>query len=270
MLAETHAEGRQLERTLPIDAQPVNGGARRIDRWSWAKRQVSGVDDDVFVVRIRDHYRRDKCLVTEVVREECTPGLGPGSRAAVQIPRDSAFRDGDSELQQFAVDPRSAPRQFSAAIRRIRSRQGESMRGLPGRRERRRQHRRTRSRCQRSTVAGWISTSASRHRGHNHRKNNQNRRSAGRKRLFERARTPSWWRRARVSSRRSRRVARADRTAAPVLMTARIACRVPAGDANVNDFWPHAILARHSERTAQRATRRRDSRRAERWLRHPR
>ena len=38
----------------------------------------------------------------------------------------------------------------------------------------------------------------------------------------------------------------ADRTAAPVLMTARIACRVPAGDANVNDFWPDAILARHS------------------------
>ena len=151
-------------------------------------------------------------------------------------------------IPSFSNSPwiRGAPqRQFSAAIRRIRSRQGESMRGLPGRRERRRQHRRTPSRCQRSTVAGWISTSASRHRGHNHRKNSQNRRSAGRKRLFERARTPSWWRRARVSSRRSRRVARADRTAAPVLMTARIACRVPTGDANVNDFWPDAILARH-------------------------
>jgi hypothetical protein len=117
--------------------------------------------------------------------------------------------------------------------------------GLPGRRERRRQHRRTPSRCHRSTVAGWISTSASRHRGHNHRKNSQNRRSAERKRLSERARTPSWWRRARVSSRRSRRVARADRTATPVLMTARIACRVPTGDANVNEFWPDAILARH-------------------------
>ena len=75
MLAETHAEGRRLERTPPIDARPVNGGARRIDRWSWAKRQVRSVDDDVFVVRIREHYRRDKCLVTEVVREECTPGL---------------------------------------------------------------------------------------------------------------------------------------------------------------------------------------------------
>ena len=29
-------------------------------------------------------------------------------------------------------------------------------------------------------------------------------------------------------------------------MTARIACRVPAGDANVKEFWPHAIMARHS------------------------
>jgi hypothetical protein len=35
---------------------------------------------------------------------------------------------------------------------------------------------------------------------------------------------------------------RSDRS--PVLMTARIACRVPAGDANVNDFRPDAISAR--------------------------
>ena len=61
------------------------------------------------------------------------------------------------------------------------------MRGRPGRRERRRQHRRTPARRHRSTVAGWISTSASRHRGQNHRNNSQNRRSAGRKRLLERA-----------------------------------------------------------------------------------
>ena len=31
------------------------------------------------------------------------------------------------------------------------------------------------SRCQRSTVAGWISIRASRHRGHNHRQNSQSR-----------------------------------------------------------------------------------------------
>jgi hypothetical protein len=110
------------------------------------------------------------------------------------------------------------------------------MRGLPGCCARRRQQRRTPSRCQRSTVAGWISTRASRHLGHNQRKNSQNRRSAGRKRLLERARTPSWWRRARISSTRSRRVARADWIPALALMTARIACRVPAGDADVNDF----------------------------------
>src|SRR5436189_458695 len=85
--------------------------------------------------------------------------------------------------------------------------------------------------------------------GHNHRKNSQSRRSDGRKRRFERARTPSWWRRARVSSRRSLRVARADRTAAPVRKTSRIARRVPSGDANVNDYCPDAILARHTRCT---------------------
>jgi hypothetical protein len=85
-------------------------------------------------------------------------------------------------IPSFSNSPwiRGAPqRQFSEAMRRIRSRQDESMRGLPGRRERRRQHCCTPSRCQRSTVPGWISTSASRHRGHNHSMNSQNRRSAG-------------------------------------------------------------------------------------------
>ena len=53
-------------------------------------------------------------------------------------------------------------------------------------------------------------------------------------------------RRARVSSRRSLRVAWADRTVAPVLMTARIACRVPSGDADVNGFCPDGILASHT------------------------
>jgi len=158
-------------------------------------------------------------------------------------------------IPSFSNSPwiRGAPqRQFSAVKRRIRSRHGESIHGLPGRRERRRQHRRNPSRCQRSTVAGWTSTSASLHLGHNHRKNSQSRRSDGRKRRFERARTPSWWRRARVSSRRSLRVARADRTAAPVRKTSRIARRVPSGDANVNDCCPDAILARHrrARRTA--------------------
>jgi hypothetical protein len=90
--------------------------------------------------------------------------------------------------------------------------------------------------AKRSMVAGWTSASASRHRGHNHRKSSQSRRSDGRKRRFERARTLNWWRRARLSSRRSLPVDEADRTAAQVRETSRIARRVAIGDANVNDF----------------------------------
>jgi hypothetical protein len=112
--------------------------------------------------------------------------------------------------------------------------------GPSRRRRRRRQHRRTPSRRQRSTVPGWTSTSASRHRGHNHRNNSHNRRSAGRKRLFERARTPSWWRRARISSRRSRRVARADWTAVPVVMTARIQRRDDNSHGTVQNVRGHS------------------------------
>jgi hypothetical protein len=141
--------------------------------------------------------------------------------------RASAIRRGSAERPT---------RKFSAAIRRIRSRHDESIRGLPGRLAPRRQHRRIPSRHQRSTVAGRTSTSASLHRGHNHRNNNQSSRSVGRKRRCERARTPSWWRRASVSSRRSVRVACAAGTVPPVLMEPRIGCRVPGGDASVNDF----------------------------------
>jgi hypothetical protein len=45
--------------------------------------------------------------------------------------------------------------------------------------ERRRQHPRNPSRCQRATVAGWTSTSAFLHRGHNRRKHSQSRRFEG-------------------------------------------------------------------------------------------
>jgi hypothetical protein len=41
------------------------------------------------------------------------------------------------------------------------------------------------------TLPGWTSTRASLHRGHNRRKHSQSRRSDGRKRRSERARTPS-------------------------------------------------------------------------------
>ena len=77
---------------------------------------------------------------------------------------------------------------------------------------------------------------ASRHRGHNHRSSSHSRRSDGRKRRFERARTLNWWRRARVSNRRSLRVDEVDRTAAQFRETSRIARRVTIGDANVNEL----------------------------------
>ena len=112
------------------------------------------------------------------------------------------------------------------------------MRGLPKLRERRRQHRRNPSRCQRSTVAGWTSTSPSLHRSHDRRNNSQNSRSEARKRRFERARTPNWCRRARHSSRRSRRVDKANRTAATARKTSGIARRVASHCANVNLFLP--------------------------------
>jgi hypothetical protein len=130
-------------------------------------------------------------------------------------------------------------------MRRMTSRTCESMHGLPGRRrERRLQHRRNPSRCQRPTVAGWTKTSASLHRGHNHRKHSQSRRSDWRKRRSERARTPSWWRRARLSRKRSLRTDRADWRAATVRMASRIACRMASSCANVNDSCPDAILAK--------------------------
>src|SRR3989442_7182795 len=80
ILVETHAKRRVMEGPMPNDTCPVNGGARPIDqRSSWAERQVRGVVDDVVTARIREHHRRNERSLTEVVREECTPGLLPGS-----------------------------------------------------------------------------------------------------------------------------------------------------------------------------------------------
>jgi hypothetical protein len=75
ILVETHAKRRVMERTMPIHTHPVNGGARSIDRRSsWAERQVRGADD-IVTTRIREYHRRHDCPVTDVVREEGTPGL---------------------------------------------------------------------------------------------------------------------------------------------------------------------------------------------------
>src|SRR5262245_41688018 len=66
----------------------------------------------------------------------------------------------------------------------------------------------------------------------------------------------------RIWSRRSGRIAWADRAAAPILTMPRIACRVPPGDANVNDFsravstdiliFPARVLAGYGSGTVQR------------------
>ena len=62
------------------------------------------------------------------------------------------------------------------------------------------------------------------------------RRSDGRKRRSERPRTPTWWRRARISRRRSLRAHRADRSAATNQLAALIAGRMASNCAHVNDF----------------------------------
>jgi hypothetical protein len=166
------------------------------------------------------------------------------------VSRSGRYRDtvrSETAIPSFSNSPwmRGAPqRRFSVANRRISDRSCGSMHGLPGRRERRRQHPRNPSRCQRATVAGRTSTSAFRHRGHHRRKHSQNRRSDARKRRSERARTPSWWRRARVSSSRSLRVDKAERSAATARKASRIACRMASRCTNVNEFCSDAILAR--------------------------
>src|SRR5207249_7265300 len=59
IVTETHTKGRVLERPTPINTRSVNGGTRRIDRRSWSERLVRDVDDDVVIVRIREHHRRE-------------------------------------------------------------------------------------------------------------------------------------------------------------------------------------------------------------------
>jgi len=119
--------------------------------------------------RLRDVVRRGSTLAPAVVL----------SLSAVALPH-AAAQEWSSDMPVADVSARTNVHDGSAAIRRIRWREVASMSGLPGRCERRRQQRSTPSRCQRSTVAGWISSSASRHRDQKQRKNSQDSRSAGR------------------------------------------------------------------------------------------
>jgi hypothetical protein len=150
--------------------------------------------------------------------------------------RSHRYRDtvrSETVMPSFTNSPwiRGAPqRRFSVAMRRMRARTSATMRGLPGRRRgRRRQHPRNPSRCQRATVAGWTRTRASCQRGHQRRKHSQSKRPAERKRRSERPRTPSWWRSAKYSKRRSLRDDKADRSVAIVWKALRIAGRMASG-----------------------------------------
>jgi hypothetical protein len=98
---------------------------------------------------------------------------------------------------------------FSLAIRRIKARISAFVKGRPTRRRRDRQvqYFRNPSRCHRTTVPGWMMTSASFHRGHTRRSATQKIRSAARilGRGFFAMRMASCWRSARFSIRRSDR-----------------------------------------------------------------
>src|SRR3989442_249922 len=112
ILGETHAKRRVLERTTPIATRPVNGGARPIDRqWSWAGRQVTGVDDDVVTTRIREHQRRDGCPVTEVVREESDLEMANRYMVFQDAASDGASMDGiprDANDRRWLAGPAPA------------------------------------------------------------------------------------------------------------------------------------------------------------------
>jgi hypothetical protein len=126
---------------------------------------------------IRDWLRRGQGRGSEVVREECVRHVYDRGRG--QVRRYLETVRSEMSMPSFSNSPgiRGAPhRQFSAAMRQIKSRDDESIRGRPGR-PRWRKHRRTPSRYQRSTVAGWTKTSASLHRGHTHRNNSHSKRS---------------------------------------------------------------------------------------------
>jgi hypothetical protein len=76
ILAETSSKKCGLERTTAIDDGPVRPDAGCIDReLSGAGRHERKVDDDVVKARIREHRRRGQCSATEMVRDECAPGL---------------------------------------------------------------------------------------------------------------------------------------------------------------------------------------------------
>jgi hypothetical protein len=221
-----------------------------------ARRITTERDGAVSQTRRR---RRHRPLRTMTSPSRCMPGRPSGSPGMYATSVTATYVGRVDNATPCALRQRfraSATRRGSAErprvgspwpIRRMRARRCASMHGRPGRRrERRLQHPRTRSRCQRATVAGWTSTSASLHRGHHRRKHSQNSRSDGRKRRSARARTPSWWRSARHSRRRSLRVDRAVRSAATVRTASRIARKNGPATARTSTILDGCDLANDS------------------------
>jgi hypothetical protein len=109
----------------------------------------------------------------------------------------------DTSMPSLRSSPmRGAPHRFAVAMRLMRLRTLESIPGRPPLgRLRQAQYRRNPARCHRMTVSGFTMTSASFQRHHRRESNTHKPRSTlvSRGRFAERPRTPSWWRRARIS-----------------------------------------------------------------------
>ena len=139
-----------------------------------------------------------------MIGEKGEPALARVTSASEpsQVSGDRAFRNCEAEFEQFTMDLRCAPPEFSAAIVRTKVRSSGLTFGRPECRERQRQYRWKPALCQPTTLSGFTITRTSDHRGHTFRNPVQKKRSRrvslGRGRL--RLRTATCWRKARTST----------------------------------------------------------------------
>jgi hypothetical protein len=159
-----------------------------------------------------------------------------GSSAAVQIPRDRAFRNGYSELQQFAVDPRSAPETILSGHTPNQISTGW-VDAWSSRTSRATAPAATYAFAMPTIDGGWLEQHQRFPPPGPQPSQEQPKQTVSRAKAPLRTSEDAEL----VAQGKSleqevstRRPGRSDRS--PVLMTARIACRVPTGDANVNDF----------------------------------
>jgi hypothetical protein len=145
---------------------------------------------------------RDQAL--EMVGKKGPPSLGWRVPTADHVLADTGLADVDAELQKLAVNARSAPQGFSRLILRIRVQTSLVTAGRPRLPLRTFQVQNSWKLflCQAITVSGWTMTSAVRQSLHSSDSHAQKRRSTAVSlgRFTERCKTPSWWRRARISS----------------------------------------------------------------------